>query len=192
MLKFEFISLVLVFCFILYNLILHKKGKDFYFCITSIVFGIYVLMLLNSCIFPIPFQKELLIDLRAENRMEKKEVMLLPFYYIVDRIEIYGAEAVLLLFIKNILLFFPFTIYLQVLYPKVRKFKEMLKVLVCVATSIELVKGIIIFITKVYYKETCIDNIIMYLVGGILGFYIYKIIIYLYNKIKNKKNEVNI
>lgn len=174
MLKFEFIGCIIMVFIIIQCIIYNKREKNFNLCIIRIFCGMYILLLVNILFFPLPIQKNLLMELRVYYSKESYQTILIPFQYIHSIISSDGSRGMMRVVLKNVVLFIPFTIYVEMLFPKFKGFKRIFLLLLIVSIGIETVRYTIILAINLNYKDVSIDEVIMFLTGGIIGYVIHQ------------------
>ncbi|MGC4378809.1 VanZ family protein [Fictibacillus sp. Mic-4] len=134
-----------------------------------IVLYIYIVAVLAITIFPIPFQKELLLFLKGGAKGFQPSNNYIPFESIYNLTK--KAPTV---FFKqvfgNILLFAPLGFYLPLVCRKCSKFKHVFFTGLFFSLSIEILQAAISFVIGFRYKVFDIDDIILNTIGTILGF----------------------
>jgi len=172
------ISIIGVPIIIIFNLLTKRKIS---FHLSSLICLFYFAGLISVTLFPI------YIDPRPIERMRMEGYMLLinliPFKSILGSLThsyyMVGVRNVL----GNILLFFPFGIILGVL--KVNRLQKAILFALTLSLVIELIQ---LFETQLFLwrRSVDIDDLLLNTLGAVVGFVIYRIIIRLIQKMKNR------
>lgn len=128
------------------------------------LFVIYITLALSVTLFPIPFQ---------ETYISGYEYNFIPFKSIVSSIEA-GLKPAIMSVVGNIILTMPFG-FLVTLIRKNKKFLYTFMLVIFFSLSIEFLQLSIGFVIGYRYRNVDIDDLILNTVGGIIGFWIYKI-----------------
>ena len=127
-------------------------------------------MLINVAFFPIPIQKEV-ISVLKETNSNAKAVNITPFHSIIQTVKTNPSiELKLLQLIGNIVLILPITFYIPLVYNRVNNLKKALILSIIIAILIEMMQFVIGRVIGYYYRIIDIDDIILNVFGGIVGY----------------------
>ncbi|HHT87999.1 MAG TPA: hypothetical protein GX002_03185 [Clostridiales bacterium] len=147
-----------------------KEKKSIEYWIFRISFYIYLMMLINVAFFPIPIQKEV-ISVLKETNSNAKAVNITPFHSIIQTVKTNPSiELKLLQLIGNIVLILPITFYIPLVYNRVNNLKKALILSIIIAILIEMMQFVIGRVIGYYYRIIDIDDIILNVFGGIVGY----------------------
>lgn len=151
-----------------------------------------LMMITMICFFPFPFQTELIEDITAESEGIMNNFI--PFRTIIEA----GKEAVTChmygVFIRqiigNVLLFTPWGLFLSFYLNEKHRLFKVVAASLMLTISIELFQGVFNILLEYNYRSVDIDDVILNVTGGIVGYYGYCIILHLYRKIMGNKKEM--
>lgn len=179
MLKITFFAIIYFAIILIYEMIKSKKEKTNHnamYWLFRIIFYIYLLVLINVTIFPIPFQKSELENLR-QNFGKGLEINFKPMKSIIH---IINSDLDILVKLKqiggNMILLFPLAFYLPLSNKEFQQVKKVFAFLLCCSCVIELVQFLIGKIINYNYRVVDIDDIILNVCGGMAGFFVWKIL----------------
>lgn len=177
MLKITLFAFFYFIAIFIYEIINSKKQTEHHniiYWIIKITFYIYLLILINVTIFPIPFQKSELENLR-KNFGKGFDVNFIPMKSILHILKSDLNISVKFRQIAgNLVLLLPLSFYLPFTTKKFRKAGKVFIFLLCSACMIEIMQLLIGQIIHYNYRVVDIDDIILNVCGGMAGFYIWK------------------
>ncbi len=178
MLKITFFFVFYFAIILIYEVISGKKQKVHHtagYWVLKAAFYIYVLLLVKVTIFPIPFQKSELEGLRRSfgegfgmNFIPMKSIMNIANSNV-------NLSTKFRQIAGNFILLFPLGLYLPLAKDRFRKAKEVFALLLISACFIEMVQFLIGRIIHYNYRVVDIDDVILNVCGGIVGFFVWKI-----------------
>lgn len=163
-----------------------KIGIDFNIVdeIFTNLFVIYLFVLIGITILPIyvdgmPYLEEL-------SFIERCRVNLVPFiHYFKNGI---FSISIIRNIVGNLLLLLPFILYLCVKYEKMRNLKSSAIIALVISLSIELTQLVTNVLCISYGRAVDVEDLILNTIGGIIGWYIFKLIYK--GKIKNIVDKI--
>lgn len=159
---------ILIFIFLLIRLI--KKKYNIFVFLGQIVFLIYIFYLLKVTFFNIPYQKELIRDYHKDGY--QLAYNFIPFKSIKEIIEMNRNNFSIILrqIGGNLILILPMGIYMSTVYNRLSKFKNFFIFIICIAASIEFIQFLLNIIVTVQFRSVDIDDIILNVIGGCIGY----------------------
>lgn len=148
--------------------------------IAGIIFSIYCLVLIKIVFFPIPFQKESISLIREINGNFS-----MNFIPIKSIIAIIKSNDIMNIFYQlggNFLLLLPMGMYLSIIFSDF-KLKRLALVIAFTSIFIELIQLIIGFSINCQYRVVDVDDVILNILGGLLGLAIGKMVYPIYQKV---------
>jgi len=188
MINFLGFAIILYTIFLILSVIYtvkHKKTLLELFCTN--LFVIFVLFVISITLFPIPFQTRLLDSLREHGYGNKNNFI--PFsgiYHIVSRNDM---SISLRQVGGNFCMLIPLGIYAPLYFKGMNKIKNFLILALLVSAGIEFLQFFIGVILQYNYRSVDIDDIILNVLGAMIGYIIYLIIKPLYYKILTKRRQ---
>ncbi|WP_168413243.1 VanZ family protein [Bacillus salacetis] len=140
--------------------------------LVEFTFFIYVLLLISLTLLPIPIDKRL-IQSMIETKTYAKNLFI-PFQDILRTLPYAPISVTLKQLLGNILLFVPFGFYIPII-TRYKNFKSVLLYTLAVSLSVEVLQQIISLLIGVRYRSFVVDDIMLNLIGGIIGYSIIKI-----------------
>lgn len=163
LITFFWFGILLSLVYITILLMKLKKKESILNCFLFSLFYLYIALLLKIVFFPIPIN---LMGFDANYNF-------IPFTHLTLR-NVIG----------NILLFIPLGCYLPLAYEKFRSFIKILIMSFLCSCSIEITQGIIGIIISRRYRVVDINDVIFNVIGALIGFVLYKILIVMVKKIQ--------
>lgn len=160
-----------------------KRGKPLLLGkeVINNLFYIYLLLLIYITLIPINIyfgDKSQFINNTSLTR--RLGINLIPFYDYYSSVKAFGIETINIYFIRsiigNILLLIPFTLYLCSYVSKIRTIKNTLVVSFIISLSIELLQLVENYLNKSPYRTVNVDDLILNTLGGILGYFTFKVL----------------
>lgn len=148
------------------------------------LFVIYLFVLIGITILPIyvdgmPYLEEL-------SFIERCRINLVPFiHYFKNGI---FSISIIRNIVGNLLLLLPFILYLCVKYEKMRNLKSSAIIALVISLSIELTQLVTNVLCISYGRAVDVEDLILNTIGGIIGWYIFKLIYK--GKIKNIVDKI--
>lgn len=167
--------LIVIYAILLRKRISKKQGVLNYFFFTC--FFIYLFLVLTITIFPLPVDSRMIRDFQDIASSNNY----IPFSSLLELIRTGDSIIIIRNIIGNIIMFMPFGFLLPIILKKVNNFKKIITFSFIFSLGIEVLQFLISSITY-NYKITDIDDIILNVLGGILGFIIFKISLIVFNK----------
>ncbi|MDP2090738.1 MAG: VanZ family protein [Candidatus Gracilibacteria bacterium] len=170
MLDYEFLYIISIPIYVIFIIVLKVKKIRFNKILLYSLFYFYIISLLAVTLFPIPIQ-----GLNEIGIYNKDTNNYIPFMSIID---IINKQLDIIIKIKqiigNIVLFIPMGFFVPLIWEN-KKFinKTLLIVLLC-TIGIEITQLFISNLIGFSYKITDVDDILLNSLGGIIGFYLYK------------------
>ncbi|HLD22055.1 MAG TPA: VanZ family protein [Patescibacteria group bacterium] len=171
MLDYEFwyiISIPLCIIFLIFEILKKTSWKTIFF--HSLVF-FYCVAVISIVIFPLPFQKELIEDSKAESFLHNNFI---PFRSIIDIASNNSLFISMKQIVGNTILLLPFGFFTPFIWHSLHQFRKAFFVGLFTSTGIEIIQFCISFILGFTYKITDVDDIILNTVGFIFGYFFYK------------------
>lgn len=179
MLKISFFAIIYFIILLVYEIMNGRKKKVYHnviYWIIKIIFYIYVLLLIKVTIFPIPIQK-LELDSLRQNFGNGLDINFIPMKTILQIIKSDLPVSVKLRQIGgNLILLVPFAFYLPLSKKRFQKAIKVFIFLLFSACMIELVQFLIGKIIDYNYRVVDVDDIILNVCGGMIGFFAWKTI----------------
>lgn len=172
----------------------NKKHVIWWKEIISFLFVIYICMVVAVTLFPLP------IGFPSNLENLNRSVNIIPFASIIKDINqigsAYDGDALFMIGLivrnvgGNILLLMPLGFLAPILWDKYKKFKNTILLGFSISASIELLQLIQSLFSGVG-RITDIDDVICNVLGSIVGYCIYKILLKLSTKFNIRKSEKN-
>ena len=153
----KLIFLLIVIILIIIKL---KSHRNVELAIIHFGFFFYLLHLLEIVFFPLKLDSQIL-DYEFE-------LNLIPFNTIIEMYK-YGIKVFIKQVIGNIIIFVPLGFFIPIIYKKFNSFFSILFLGIICSITIELVQGIINNLTQFYNKVVDIDDVILNVLGVIVG-----------------------
>ncbi|HGH7176853.1 TPA: VanZ family protein [Bacillus wiedmannii] len=173
-----------------------KKGVYWWKELISFLFAIYIGMVVEVTLFPIP--------IGFTNRIENisLSINIIPFVSIIKDIgkigSAYDGDVLFMIGLivrnvgGNILLFMPLGFLAPIIWDKFKKFKNTILLGLAISISIELLQ-LLESLFSSWIRITDIDDVICNVIGSIVGYFIFKITLMLATKyniqVLNKTNS---
>lgn len=181
---FVFVILMIPCLFILYNCSKKKYSNLEKFMIVS--FYIYLIFLFSKTFLPLPINE--LDKIIFKNMAIKNNYI--PFKSIIEIITTSTNNVIIYQIGGNILLTIPLGFFLPIIYKNINLAKAM-KIGLAVAVGIEIMQGVVSKIIGIQYRSIDVDDILLNIIGTIIGYLIYKIFNkIIYNKVSNRITPV--
>lgn len=161
-------SAVLIIIFVAYYFQVYRKSNHsfaYLFCILYFMF--YILCFIKVAILPIN-----IVNIDIEFGLDRY-LQIVPFETIRSVVS-NGTWPVQI--IGNILLFMPIPFFMELLKNKKFQLKNLIRIMIVLIVSLELIQGLIDLITGFPNKIMDIDDIILNLIGIFLSYFILKIL----------------
>ncbi|KGL41949.1 hypothetical protein BMT55_03975 [Listeria newyorkensis] len=178
MLKFIFPLLIMIVTFIctliIYKKTVNKKTNRELMMISF--FAIYIMIVICLVIFPLPVQKEYILDMIKYKQGVSNNMI--PFRAWIDAMSDIDYVGILGAFyqpVANIALFFPFGFYLPIILPEFG-FKKIIFISFLFSLTIELTQEAINLILGFNYRSFDVDDLICNTFGALLGYVLFKYI----------------
>ena len=158
----------------------YREWKKF---VMKAAFYIYIFLLIKVTIFPIPYQKTELDSLR-KSFGEGLKNNFVPLFSIRSILE--GSSGFLVKLRQlggNLILLFPLAFYIPLTKKRFRKPVKILMLLFGVSCTVEIVQFLIGRVIHYNYRVVDIDDVILNVCGGMLGYFAWK----LFQKIIEKR-----
>ncbi|MEG2058000.1 MAG: VanZ family protein [Romboutsia sp.] len=185
-----FIIYILIFT-LLYGLFV-KNNRHKYNLIEFFIyytFGVYISLIIGITIFPIPIQPEE-IALNIEYNLGLKNNFI-PIINTVKNTSLDFKNGIILepiiQVLGNLILFIPIGFYLPFFRRNIC-FKKVFFIALSSTILIELTQGIINLIVGYNYRSVDVDDIILNLLGAILGYYLFKFLYPKFRALLDKKD----
>lgn len=133
------------------------------YCIVSILFLLYLALLIWIILFKLQF------SITALDRV--REINLIPFYY-KEEVTFHATEV-----LENVLIFVPFGIYLCLIFKKLR-FSGKLFLIAGMSLLLELCQYVLAI------GRSDITDLITNIVGGLIGVFLYNTVVWLFHNQK--------
>ena len=175
MLNFAVIGVILIPLYFIILFVNIKKKKTFFEHLIFTTFYVYISLIIKVTLFQIPIDESFLNSLRSMGSHYSLNVM--PFKSIYG-FYLEGNPKVFLTQVGgNILMFIPFGTYLPLITRKSSSFGRTLAFTVWLSVAIELAQAVISLLIEFNYRSVDIDDVILNLMGGMLGYVFYKLVI---------------
>lgn len=189
--KKVFIMYILIFTLI-YAVFIRKKiyKSNFIKIILYYVFGIYIALIVGITIFPIPIQaEEIALNIKYNLGLSNNFIPIInTFKSIMSDFQQGIIIAPIIQILGNIALFIPIGFYLPIFNENI-SFNQVSFIALCSTIFIESIQGIINIVIGYNYRSVDIDDIILNLIGAILGYYLFKFLSPKFNFLLNKKSN---
>lgn len=180
MLKITFFAIIYFIFILIYEVRNIKKQRTHHNILhwfIKIAFYIYIIFLIHVTFFPIPFQKSELDHLKS-NFGKGSNINMIPLKSITHIIKSDLATSVKFRQIAgNLVLLLPLAFYLPLAAKKFRAAKNVFLFLLCSACTIEILQFLIGKIIGYNYRVVDLDDVILNVCGGMLGFLFWKLTI---------------
>lgn len=162
-----------------------KNGLHVYLC--NVAFGIYICFLLKVAFFPIPIQNEAVVGLRNAS-LEYNFIPLHSIFNILSENKAF-PEIILLQILGNFVMLFPVGVYLPIIFRTCRSAKFMFLILLSIGIIVETTQHILNIMVGFHYRSVDIDDVILNILGGMLGYLLHKFVILIYNPVKQQEEQ---
>ncbi|GHU41578.1 hypothetical protein FACS1894111_04090 [Clostridia bacterium] len=160
-----FILLNVIVIFLVNSEVKKRKVLSFIGCIMS------VMLVVSLCFFPLPMQEELIESIKQNG--EGLINNFVPFHTIVttvwEAVKYRAWSSIIYQLFGNIILFIPFAVSLHFYLHDSKKKRRMLICILFLSCTIEAMQGLFNFLLGVNYRVVDIDDIILNVIGGVLG-----------------------
>jgi len=176
--------IILVSIFTLPTIIKHRKNLFSWRLLVLFFFYVYISMIILIVLLPMPVYKE---SIEIFKGMYIKNNYI-PFKSIIQIINNLSLATALKQVMGNIIMFVPFGFFIPILF---RKYSIKKYTIICflIACSIEMSQLVLSNIIGVRFKITDIDDVILNLSGGVIGYYIFNPTWALFKKITGMLDE---
>lgn len=147
--------------------------------IAGMVFTIYSLVLIKIVFFPIPFQEKSIALFREING--NFSMNLIPLKSMLEIVITNDAGNIFYQLGGNFLLLLPMGLYLSIIFRKT-SFKKLVLSIALTSAFIEMVQFLIGFAIDCQYRVVDIDDVILNILGGLVGLVIGRLIYPLYKR----------
>ncbi|WP_339216673.1 VanZ family protein [Ornithinibacillus sp. FSL M8-0202] len=175
--------ILLITFVILYGLVstiyLLRKKTSIIQLLINLSFYIYLFLLINKSLFPIPISEEYIQMLIEQETESQNKFIPLDIKNMIDSYTLSGI-------FDNLLLLTPFGFYAPLVFKRINNLKSTLLLVFITSISIETSKLLISSLISFTYKGFVIDNIILNTIGGLIGFLILALLIPILKKLFNK------
>lgn len=135
--------------------------------------SMYITLLIAVTLFPLPISKNL-IELRRLDVVSTNNFI--PFQSIYDLITNTNISTMLRNIVGNVLLLVPFGFLIPMLFKKLRNLKNIFIASLLFSFMIETTQFLISIILGFNYKIVDVDDVILNVMGGLIGYIAYKLI----------------
>ena len=149
-----------------------KKKISIHKQIVIFLFFIYFIGVLSVTLFPLPVQKELIIYRRELSYVTNNFI---PFTTIKEIIDQGNIKSVIRTLIANIILFIPLGSILPLLWQRAFKLSMVFLWGFAGSISVEFLQYLISLLIGYTYRSTDIDDVILNIVGAVIGFSMLKL-----------------
>jgi glycopeptide antibiotics resistance protein len=149
-----------------------KKKISIHKQIVIFLFFIYFIGVLSVTLFPLPVQKELIIYRRELSYVTNNFI---PFTTIKEIIDQGNIKSVIRTLIANIILFIPLGSILPLLWQRASKLSMVFLWGFAGSISVEFLQYLISLLIGYTYRSTDIDDVILNIVGAVIGFSMLKL-----------------
>lgn len=179
---------ICIICEIL-SFIKTRKIHSVEFWILRLSLYVYIILLVKVTLFPIPIYKLDLEILQSDNPNGMGNNFI-PLHSIVHTINS-GVPLKIKMFqlLGNLILLSPFLAYLGLFREKMRKLLNILFVSTIVSLSIEALQFLIGHIVGYNYRSIDIDDVLLNIVGGLIGFVLCQMFIKMFPKLVKEINK---
>jgi glycopeptide antibiotics resistance protein len=147
-----------------------KKKISIHKQIIIFLFFIYFIGVLSVTLFPLPVQKELLIYRRELSYVTNNFIPFATIKEIIDQRNIKSGTL-----IANIILFIPLGSFLPLLWQRVSKLSIVFLWGFVGSISVEFLQYLISLLIGYTYRSTDIDDVILNIIGAVIGFSMLKL-----------------
>lgn len=169
--------ILIVYMISLIKSIKAKDGIIKYFFLSS--FYVYIFLVIAITIFPLPIDSKLIAD-RREIFVPHNNYI--PFKSLINLLNSKNLLTIFRNVAGNVIMFMPLGVLAPILFKRVRSIKNIFMISLLCSLTIEFSQFIISYILTISYKVTDIDDIILNIIGGLLGFIVYKLSLVVLNK----------
>lgn len=151
------------------------------------IISCYITLVIAVTLFPLPISKEFIELMRVQTISANNFI---PFNSINDLLSNSSVSIILRNILGNIVLLLPFGFFLPCLSKKLNYIRRVFIGSLIFSMIIESSQFIISLILGYSYKVTDIDDLILNVIGGILGYAIFKLCSMIF-KLDNSKPKIN-
>ena len=148
-----------------------------------VIFAVYMALLVKVAFFPIPYQKATIDVLREVG--SGYAYNFIPLSSIINIVANNSIQTALVQVGGNFLLLMPLGFYGALIFPQ-KKIQQLLVVILSFSLTIEIIQFILGMIIAYQYRVVDVDDVILNLLGGIVGIGLGKLFSPLYNRILQK------
>ncbi len=139
-------------------------------------FFVYVVGVIGVTLFPMPVTADEVAYHRALPDAYQAGSNLVPFASIQETIALLPPQAALLQLAGNLFLLLPLGYLAPIMWPRIRNPRQALTLLLVVSLSIEATQRVMSLLLGSSYKSLDVDDVILNLAGGCLGYALYVLI----------------
>lgn len=145
-----------------------KKNFSFEYLIICSIFYFYLITLIEILFFPI-------YTSIVPNYIFKFDINLVPLNTVLEMYK-FGMLNFLKQIVGNVIIFIPFGFLLPLLFTKYDKFKKILIFAIFTSSFVEIFQLIIGYLINNSYRKTDIDDILLNVIGTIIGYVAYRLL----------------
>ena len=151
--------------------------------------GVYITLVIAITLFPLPTSIEFIQLMRLDNISTNN---LIPFKSIYNLIKLNTVNVILKNILGNILLLVPLGFIIPLMQKKFTNIKSIFISSLIFSLIIESMQFIISIILGYNYKVVDIDDIILNIMGGIIGYILYKLVCIIFELNDKKIRQKNL
>lgn len=181
MIEFGLFGIIALCILVFLQVLFVKKGmiqkND---VIAGLVFTIYCLILIKIVFFPIPFQEKSIALIREING--NFSVNLIPLKSMFEIANTNNAVNIFYQLGGNFLLLLPFGLYISIIF-RSTSIKKLVLSIIFTSVFIEMGQLLIGFVIDCQYRVVDIDDVILNILGGLVGMVIGRLVYPLYKRV---------
>lgn len=180
MIEFELFGIIsILLCSIIDTVLIKKKMRNKRYIFADIAVVFYIAFLIKVAFFPIPFEKDT-IEMLRENSYGAS-INYRPLYTIIGIIKSSDLHNMVFQLAGNLIMLFPLGFYMGVTIQK--KLGKLALFIALTSITIEIMQFLIGIIIDYQYRIVDVDDVLLNVLGGIVGVLIGLLIKPLYNMI---------